>query len=172
MKSLLAASLPIFALLGSASAQELSHEPRNPPQVAHRIGVSPKTVYVCPDVFVFADGMGDEPKCQLQDAYFEWLNRSSSTCNSFQFYAISLPENTSALVVAAWGGEGNGEGWADLYLRSGAKPDLETYDFVSRGVASNDETIEVTDPAAGIWWIGLASNCGYTGVSLAATWSR
>jgi len=60
-------------------------------------------------------------------------------------------------------------GDADLYVRRGSKPTLTSWDYRPY-LIGNNETVEVTDPAAATWYIMLRGYHAYTGVTLKATY--
>src|SRR5581483_2191985 len=85
---------------------------------------------------------------------------------AFQYFKITVPSSQTSLKVTTSGGTGD----ADLYLKLGAQPTTTTYDYRSI-VSGNSETINVTNPAAGDWYIGVYGYAAYSGVSLQATYS-
>ena len=61
-------------------------------------------------------------------------------------------------------------GDADLYVKRGAPPTLTAYDYRPY-LTGNNETVTVTNPVAGDWYISLNGYAAYSGVSLNATYS-
>lgn len=88
----------------------------------------------------------------------------SGAANSEMFFSIDVPTGTSSLKFVTAGGTGN----ADLYVRKGAMPTTAVSDYRSLG-AGNSETITVTSPGAGTWYVLLKGVKAYSGLSLTAT---
>lgn len=109
---------------------------------------------------------GDEVQAE---GYYEWSNRSSSTCGSWQYFLINVPDNTPNLLVASFGGSWGYYYGADLYVRHIAKPTTTAYSRRSMTAYTNDETIDINNPSPGTWWIGLRANCSYTGATVIAS---
>ena len=76
-------------------------------------------------------------------------------------FAIEVPENVDRLTVESFGGQGDG----DLYLRRGAVPTTEVYDFRSRN-SRNDEAFRIDKPEAGWWYAVLVAHRDFSGVSV------
>jgi hypothetical protein len=151
--------------LGGCNSSTGEPEPHRPREIAG-ITEEEASIDAGPDGGADSEQDAGVPPPQ---GYYEWVNRSSSTPDSFQYFVVYIPANTPALTVAAWGGEGSEPFWADLYLRYGSKPTTELYHSASLNGASNDETITVVAPPPGLWWIGIHANRGYTGVTLVAS---
>jgi vibriolysin len=81
-------------------------------------------------------------------------------------YKITVPSGQSQLKVTMSGGTGD----ADLYVKLGAQPTLTSYDYRPY-VTGNNETVTVTSPAGGDWYIGLEGYSAASGVTLNATYS-
>jgi Lysyl oxidase/Chitobiase/beta-hexosaminidase C-terminal domain/Bacterial pre-peptidase C-terminal domain len=89
----------------------------------------------------------------------------SGAKNSQTHYRISVPAGQSSLVVTI-----QGSGDCDLYVRRGAQPTLSLYDY--RPYQSNsNETVTVSNPASGDWYIMLHGYSAYSSVTLRATYS-
>jgi len=82
------------------------------------------------------------------------------------YYKITVPTGQTQLKITMSGGTGD----ADLYVKLGAQPTLTTYDYRPY-LTGNNETVTVTNPAAGDWYIGLEGYAAASGVSLNATYS-
>ncbi|WP_425442883.1 PPC domain-containing protein [Stigmatella aurantiaca] len=106
---------------------------------------------------------------QTQGAY-EWVNRSSSTCGSWQYFPISVPENTPALLVYSQYGTVGASYGADLFLAWGFRPSGGSYHGSSATAGTNAEFISISNPSPGTWWIGLQANCSYSGVTVGAVY--
>jgi hypothetical protein len=55
-------------------------------------------------------------------------------------------------------------------VKFGSQPTLTVYDYRPY-LSGNNETVNVTNPAAGDWYIGIEGYAAYSGVSLKATYS-
>ncbi len=84
---------------------------------------------------------------------------------SSALYQISVPSGQASLVINI-----QGTGDCDLYVRRGAQPTLSTYDYRPY-LGTSNETVSVTNPAAGDWFIMLYGYAAYSGVTLKATYS-
>ncbi|HEY0480218.1 MAG TPA: PPC domain-containing protein [Kofleriaceae bacterium] len=90
-------------------------------------------------------------------------NLSGASGQQSQF-SIVVPAGQSLLTVKISGGTGD----ADLYVRAGTAPTLQTFDcrpFIS----GNNETCTVNSPAANTYFIMVNGFSAYTGVTLVAT---
>jgi pre-peptidase len=79
-------------------------------------------------------------------------------------FQIAVPAGQSLLTVKISGGTGD----ADLYVRAGSAPTLQTFDcrpFIS----GNNETCTFNSPAATTYFVMLNGFTAYTGVTLVAT---
>lgn len=90
-------------------------------------------------------------------------NLSGASGQQTQF-SIVVPAGQSLLTVKLSGGTGD----ADLYVRTGSPPTLQTFDcrpFIS----GNNETCSFNNPAANTYFIMLNGFTAYSGVTLVAT---
>ncbi|MGA7614776.1 MAG: M4 family metallopeptidase [Thermoanaerobaculia bacterium] len=92
-------------------------------------------------------------------------NLSGST-GSWAYYKITVPSGQSSLVVKISGGSGD----CDLYVKFGSQPSSSSYDYRPY-LNGNNETVNVSNPSAGDWYIGLNAYASYSGVSLQATYA-
>ena len=92
-------------------------------------------------------------------------NLSGST-GSWKYFKIAVPSGQSQLKIVMSGGTGD----ADLYVRFGAQPTSSTYNYRPY-LNGNAETVTVTNPSAGDWYIGINAYASYSGLSLSATYS-
>jgi hypothetical protein len=90
----------------------------------------------------------------------------SGAIGSWNYYKITVPSGQTSLVIPISGGTGD----ADLYVKLGAQPTSTVYDYRSI-VSGNADSITVTNPAAGDWYIGVYGYAAYSGVTLKATYS-
>jgi vibriolysin len=90
----------------------------------------------------------------------------SGAINSFTNYKITVPAGQTQLKITMSGGTGD----ADLYVKRGAQPTLTVYDY-RPFLTGNNETVTVTNPVAGDWYISLNGYAAYSGVSLNANYT-
>ena len=81
-----------------------------------------------------------------------------------QQYTIVVPSGATSLVIAQSGGTGD----ADLYEKFGSAPTTSSYDNRPY-LDGNAETITLTNPAAGTYYIMVNAYAAASGVSLKAT---
>jgi hypothetical protein len=94
------------------------------------------------------------------------LTGLSGTAGSETFYRIDVPAGQDDLEILTTGGTGD----VDLYVRRGALPTTTSYDYRPYKVG-NEETVSVTNPTAGTWYIMLRGYADYANVTLRATYS-
>lgn len=92
----------------------------------------------------------------------------SGTVNSQAFYKIFVPAGQTSLVIRITGATNSGD--CDLYVKQGAQPTLSTFDYRPYLSGAN-ETVSVSSPIAGDWYIMLHGYTAYSGVTLVATFS-
>ncbi len=92
-------------------------------------------------------------------------NLSGST-GSWAYYKIAVPSGQDSLVIAISGGSGD----CDLYVKRGSQPSSSSYDYRPY-LNGNNETVTVTSPAAGDWYVGLNAYSSYSGLTLTATYT-
>jgi hypothetical protein len=79
-------------------------------------------------------------------------------------FRIVVPRDTEELTIRTLGGRGD----ADLYLRRGAAPTAADYQYRSVGKYTS-ETIRVSDPPAGTWYVLLKGYQSFSGVTITAS---
>jgi len=94
------------------------------------------------------------------------LAGQAGTAGSEKFYRIDVPAGQDQLEILTTGGTGD----VDLYVRRGALPTTTSYDYRPYKVG-NEETVSVTNPTAGTWYIMLRGYADYAGVTVKATYS-
>ncbi|HOU53587.1 MAG TPA: trypsin-like serine protease [Myxococcota bacterium] len=92
------------------------------------------------------------------------LSNLSGATGSWQYFSIQVPSGQQSLQVAMSSGTGD----ADLYVRQGALPDASNYQYRPY-LDGNAESVSVTSPAAGTWYIGIHAYSACSGVKLVAT---
>jgi vibriolysin len=90
-------------------------------------------------------------------------NNLTGSFDSETLYRIDVPDGLASLRISIAGGTGD----CDLYVRYGLRPSLTDYDFAPY-LDGNDETVTITTPAPGYWYILLYGFGSYSGVSLLA----
>ena len=90
----------------------------------------------------------------------------SASTGSWRHFKINVPTGQSSLVIA----QSLGTGDADLYVKRGAQPTSSVYDYRPY-LSGNAETVTVTNPVAGDWYISIYAYASYSGVSLKATYT-
>jgi vibriolysin len=87
-----------------------------------------------------------------------------ASTGAWKHYKISVPAGQSSLAIAMSGGTGDG----DMYVKRGAQPTSTVYDYRPY-LSGNNESVNVTNPVAGDWFISIYAYSTYSGVSLKAT---
>lgn len=90
----------------------------------------------------------------------------SGATGSWAYYKIAVPASQTQLVIKIY----NGTGDCDLYVKRGAIPTSSSYDYRPY-LSGNNETVTVSNPASGDWFIGLYGYSAFSGMSLQATYS-
>jgi hypothetical protein len=90
----------------------------------------------------------------------------SGATGSWAYYKITVPASQTSLVITISGGTGD----CDLYVKRGAQPTSSVWDYRPY-LSGNAESVSVTNPVAGDWYIGLNAYAAYSGVTLKATYT-
>jgi Zn-dependent metalloprotease len=90
----------------------------------------------------------------------------SASTGAWKHFKIAVPSGQSQLQIVMSGGTGD----ADLYVKRGAQPTSSVYDYRPY-LNGNNETVTVTNPVAGDWYISLYAYSTYSSVSLKATYT-
>ncbi|MDY0357154.1 MAG: pre-peptidase C-terminal domain-containing protein [Sedimentisphaerales bacterium] len=101
------------------------------------------------DVFILEDGV---PVTDI-----------SGVLGSETIYRIDVPTGQSTLEIVIAGGTGE----CDLYIRWGAAPTTSNWDYRPY-VTGNNETVTISNPQSGAWYIMLRGRTAYSGVTLKA----
>ena len=91
------------------------------------------------------------------------LNNLSGTIGSQTLYKITIPAGLTALQISISGGTGD----CDLYVKFNGPPTLDSWDYCPY-VNGNNETVNISNPTAGDWYIMLNGYNNYSGVTLLA----
>ncbi|MHB9000596.1 MAG: M4 family metallopeptidase, partial [Thermoanaerobaculia bacterium] len=89
-----------------------------------------------------------------------------ASTGTWKHYKITVPSGQSKLEIKISGGTGD----CDLYVKRGAQPTSSSYDYRPY-LSGNNETVTVTNPVAGDWYVSLYAYSTYASVSLVATYS-
>ncbi len=89
----------------------------------------------------------------------------SGSAGDEKMYRIDVPAGQISLEIKMSGGTGD----ADLYVKFGSQPTISDYDY-RPFLAGNDETVTVSTPAGGTWYIMVRGYSAYAGVTLVATY--
>lgn len=85
--------------------------------------------------------------------------------DSQRLYRLQIPSGATLLSVSIAGSSGD----ADLYLRYGAAPTLEVFDFRPY-LSDSNESVDVVSPAAGDWYVMVNGYTQYSGLTLRASY--
>lgn len=88
----------------------------------------------------------------------------SGAAGSWRYFKINIPAGTRTLNVNM-SGIASGDG--DLYIRFGALPTLTKWD-IRPYLAGNNESVSITNPPAGDFYIGIYGYSAYPSISLTA----
>jgi len=89
----------------------------------------------------------------------------SGAAGSEKFYKIVVPAGQDFLNITISGGTGD----CDLYVKRGAQPTTTSYDYRPY-LIGNNESVDVTSPAAATWYIMLRAYQTYSGLALVASY--
>ncbi|HEX2834399.1 MAG TPA: M4 family metallopeptidase [Thermoanaerobaculia bacterium] len=89
-----------------------------------------------------------------------------ASTGSWKHYKITVPSGQSSLAIVMSGGSGDG----DLYVKRGSQPTSSSYDYRPY-LNGNNETVNVTNPVAGDWYISIYAYSTFSSVTLKATYS-
>lgn len=90
----------------------------------------------------------------------------SGATGSWKHFKIAVPTGQTKLDIV----QSLGTGDADLYVKRGAQPTSSVYDYRPY-LGGNAETVSVTNPVAGDWYISIYAYAAYSGLSLKATYT-
>jgi vibriolysin len=94
------------------------------------------------------------------------LTGQSASTGTWKHYKITVPASQTSLQIVMSGGTGDG----DLYVKRGAQPTSSSYDYRPY-LNGNNETVNVTNPVAGDWFISIYAYSTFSGVSIKATYA-
>ena len=94
------------------------------------------------------------------------VSNLAASKGNWLYFKITVPSGQSQLKVVTSGGSGDG----DLYVRLGSLPTTSSYNGRSTG-STNSETVTISNPSAGDWYIGFYAYSSFSGASLTATYS-
>jgi pseudomonalisin/xanthomonalisin len=93
------------------------------------------------------------------------VSNISGATGSNKYYTITVPAGRSSLTIKTSGGSGD----ADLYVQLGAQPTTSSY-LKRSWNTGNTESITITAPAAGTYYVMLNGYAAYSGLTLTASW--
>jgi serine protease len=88
----------------------------------------------------------------------------SLSTGASQLYSISVPAGATSLKVVTGGGSGD----ADVYVKAGSAPTTTSSDYKSEG-STTAETIDISAPSAGTYYVLVYAYASISGVSITAT---
>ena len=91
----------------------------------------------------------------------------SGVVNGQRFYSINVPAGEGALNISISGGTGD----CDLYIKRGSLPTQNSYDYRPY-LEGNNESVTISNPVAGMWYVMLRAYQPYSGVNLLASYAR
>jgi hypothetical protein len=89
----------------------------------------------------------------------------SGALNAQANYTFVVPAGQTTATFKISGGTGD----ADIYVRFGASPTTTTYDYRPY-LTGNTETVTVTNPTAGTWYVMVRAYAAYSGLTLQASY--
>ncbi len=89
-----------------------------------------------------------------------------ASTGAWKHYVITVPSGQASLKIEMSGGSGD----ADLYVKLGSQPTSSSYDYRPY-LGGNAETVNVTNPSAGSWYVSVYAYSTYASVSLKATYA-
>lgn len=90
----------------------------------------------------------------------------SASTGAWKHYKIAVPASQTKLDIVMSGGSGDG----DLYVKRGSQPTSSSYDYRPY-LNGNNETVSVTNPASGDWYISIYAYSSFSSVTLKATYT-
>lgn len=94
------------------------------------------------------------------------LTGQGASTGTWKHYKIAVPASQTSLAIVMSGGTGDG----DLYVKRGAQPTSTVYDYRPY-LNGNNETVTVTNPVAGDWYISIYAYSTFASVSIKATYA-
>jgi Zn-dependent metalloprotease len=89
-----------------------------------------------------------------------------ASTGTWKNYKITVPASQTSLAIVMSGGTGD----ADMYVKRGAIPTSTVYDYRPY-LSGNNESVNVTNPVAGDWYISLYAYSTFASVTLKATYA-
>jgi len=90
----------------------------------------------------------------------------SGSTGTWKHYKIAVPSGQTKLDIVMSGGSGD----ADMYVKIGSQPTSSSYNYRPY-LNGNNETVSVTNPTAGDWYISLYAYSSFSSVTLKATYT-
>lgn len=92
------------------------------------------------------------------------VNVPNLSRRSWEYYTLEVESGASTLDINISGGTGD----ADLYVRYGAQPSTNNWDYRPY-TSGNNESVTVSSPQTGTWYIGVRAYSATTGVTLSGS---
>jgi hypothetical protein len=89
-----------------------------------------------------------------------------ASTGTWKHYKIAVPTGQTSLAIAMSGGTGDG----DLYVKRGSQPTSSSYDYRPY-LSGNGESVNVSNPVAGDWYISIYAYSTFASVTLKATYA-
>ncbi|HEX7809697.1 MAG TPA: M4 family metallopeptidase [Thermoanaerobaculia bacterium] len=89
-----------------------------------------------------------------------------ASTGSWKHYKITVPASQTSLAIVMSGGTGDG----DMYVKRGSQPTSSSYDYRPY-LNGNNESVNVTNPVAGDWYISIYAYSTFASVTLKATYA-
>jgi bacillolysin len=89
-----------------------------------------------------------------------------ASTGSWKHYKITVPASQTSLAIVMSGGTGDG----DLYVKFGSQPTSTSYTYRPY-LSGNNETVNVTNPSAGDWYISINAYSTFASITLKATYA-
>jgi pimeloyl-ACP methyl ester carboxylesterase len=96
----------------------------------------------------------------------QMISGLSGSTSSQRTYRITVPTGQTKLEIKTYGGSGD----ADLYVKRGALPTTSSYDLSGQS-GSNTETVTISSPSSGDWFILVKAYSAYSGMTLVAAYT-
>ncbi len=82
-------------------------------------------------------------------------------------YRIEVPAGQTSLDIKLSGGTGD----ADLFVKFGSRPTTTDYDY-RPFIIGNSESVALSNPVAGTWYVMIRGYSAYAGVTLGRPMAR
>ncbi|MGP1664714.1 MAG: PPC domain-containing protein, partial [Rhodanobacter sp.] len=94
------------------------------------------------------------------------LADQSGAAGGSAVYKLDVPAGARGLSLRTYGGSGN----VSIYVKAGAAGDASNYDSKSAR-PGNTESVVVTRPAAGTWYVTVVGESAYSGLNVVGSYT-